>query len=433
MALSDHQALCLRIAEEPVAGTALYPLVYDFFQIDPPCQGTRLILSGCSQKLAKALQAGLTHFFYPANPLLGERLWSSADAQFLIYASTTADGCVFYRNLRRGEIARLPLVLVIHGEHKGIEDRIKHDRDRNAFGEKLMDTFYKTFARKGITRDRTAMRIVVEAARASWESGHPLLHALAETSDRYLNTFFDAATADALFGDRYFARSHTEQMAQQLRYQQQERVWEQAGRRGLAAYFVKFGVESAERYLAALDARARQEAQRTQARPPTALEAEAIRLLTSILGQLSPAITAVFSTRQSRYTVACTEVILGELKQARRYDALDVFLAEAVFVADFAHALAIFLHEHAHIFGYDGSRGFTDALTGLIEATVRFRSEMDTYEARWQELREKVWAERGASEVPEVSIQARLAAMSEAELRSLVKRIPEALVERLLI
>ena len=39
---------------------------------------------------------------------------------------------------------------------------------------------------------------------------------------------------------------------------------------------------------------------------------------------------------------------------------------------DFSEALAVFLHEHAHIFGYDGHRGFTDALTELIEAVVRF-------------------------------------------------------------
>ena len=140
VARSDNQIVVLRIAETPVAGTELYPLVYDFYTTDTPCEGTELILTGCHARLRDALRTGLTHFFYEANPLLGELLWSSPRKDFAIYASTWATrGCVFYRNLRRGFIPNLPVVLVVNKEYQQIEKQIANDRDRNSFGDKLIE------------------------------------------------------------------------------------------------------------------------------------------------------------------------------------------------------------------------------------------------------------------------------------------------------
>ena len=42
--------------------------------------------------------------------------------------------------------------------------------------------------------------------------------------------------------------------------------------------------------------------------------------------------------------------------------------------------LAVFRHEHAHIFGYDGQRVFTDALTEPLETVIRQRNVLDRYE-----------------------------------------------------
>ena len=434
VALSGSQALCLRISDDPVAGTKLYPLIYDFFETTNECAGTRLILPDCSPKLVQALQAGLTHFFYPANPLLGAQLWVAPSGLFLIYASADQDGHVFYRNLLRGDIARLPLVLVIHKEYRIIEDKIKNDRDRNAFGDKLMDTFYKTFIRHGIDWERNAMRVVVEAGRACWEQGHPLLSALADSTGYHVSTLFDTATAQALFQDQHYARSHSNQPALQLRYAQVEAQWQQEGRIGLPGYFVKFGVPSAERYIKERDEKARLEASKTNSRSPTQAEEASMQVLNRVLGQLAAPIQAVFSRHHTRYTVARTDAVLGELKKGRGYRSQEVFLAEQVFEADFAEALAIYLHEHAHIFGHDGDRGFTDALTELIENVVRLRRELDGYEAQWETARKKVIKERNTQsrEASTTSLQERLAVMSEGEVRSLLNQVPGAVMERLL-
>ena len=132
--------------------------------------------------------------------------------------------------------------------------------------------------------------------------------------------------------------------------------------------------------------------------------------------------------------MACTEVVLGELKHGRSYRSHEVFLAAEVFVADFAEALAIFLHEHAHVFGHDGDRCFTDALTELIETVVRLRRELDIYETQWETAREKVRTERRerSSEASEALLPERLAALSEQEVRALLDRVPEVVLQRLL-
>lgn len=110
------------------------------------------------------------------------------------------------------------------------------------------------------------------------------------------------------------------------------------------------------------------------------------------------------------------------------------FLAEQVFVSGFAEAVAAFLHEHAHVFGADGSRGFTDALTELLETVIGHRSEIDQYEARWDDARRAVLRERRsrAAGAEMRSLHDRVDAMGPDGLRELLKRLPPLTLKRLL-
>ena len=58
------------------------------------------------------------------------------NGSFAVYRSNQSDGHVFYRNLRRGRVTGIPVVLVIHKEYVALEKKIQHDRDRNAFGRR---------------------------------------------------------------------------------------------------------------------------------------------------------------------------------------------------------------------------------------------------------------------------------------------------------
>ena len=51
LAVSGQYGVVIRLSEEPAAGTNLYPLVYDFFDMEKPVAGSVLIVDGASSKL----------------------------------------------------------------------------------------------------------------------------------------------------------------------------------------------------------------------------------------------------------------------------------------------------------------------------------------------------------------------------------------------
>ncbi len=431
-AASKCQVLRIRIADAAVADTQLYPLEYDFFTSSQPIHGNLLIIRGVSKKLSESMEHGLTHFFHADNPLLGEKL-TSDERGFLVFRSKAPDGHIFYRNLKRGVIPDLPLVLVLGGEDRRVEKKIGSDRDRKAFGDNLRNLFYEVWAERFFKDNQRRQRIAVEAARESWQrgKGHPLLAEIAKRP-RWGYGCWDAKTVGEVFQDQYFAGSHARETNVQLEYDSIEREWRKQGRTELPGYFTRFGVVSAEAHLREIESKARQEARDREHRALTVAEARAVEVLTAVLRGLAPEVMAIFAKGQTSYSVAKTDVVLGELRQKRGYRSREVFLAEDVFALDFPSALAVFLHEHSHVFGHDGSRGFTDALTELLEVVVRHRSVLDDHESRWHSACAKVAAERETAEPSPTCNVDRLDSMSEPELRTLLHNLPPAVLERLL-
>lgn len=331
-------------------------------------------------------------------------------------------------------------MLVITEAHPEIEKKTARDRDRNAFGGELMQAFYRVFVRKSVRYDRRAVEAVLLRARERcWEQGrgHPLME---EMAARYgyagPDTLLDEKAARRIFGDRYFARSPSPgQPAERLRLEEQERRWKEEGRRPFPGYYARFGLPTAERHFKELERKAREEAERAGTRAPTDAKKAALSVLRGALREFAPDVEAVLARRDTSYTVAQTEALLGQLKSANRYRSLEVYLGASVFEGDFAAALAVYLHEHAHIFGYDGSRGFTDALTQLIEALVRDRALLAAPEGRWEAARERMARERRESPVlpPDEGEAARaLAGMGEEDLRRLLARMPSSTLRRVL-
>lgn len=429
---SGRDILCLRIADEAVSGTArLRPLEYDYFRCDEDVSGTRLDLIGCSGTLGQAVREGMHHFFHEANPLLGPKLWCRGRGEeFAVYASTDGRGHIFYRNLRRGEIDDIPAVLVINKPFAPIEKKIGRDRDRNAFGAEMLELFYKHFARYGLKCEFGGQRAVLELAKPCWPRGHALLAEVAEsTAARWEGTRKVFAST---FGDGYFARSVSKEAQEQLQYGPLEAQWLEDGRIALPQYFANFGVLNARSSLEDLRKKAAEESKSKHRRLPTGPEAEAIQVLSSVAREFAPEIMAIFRLRHTTYTVAETDAVLGELKSGRGYRSSEVFLASKVFVAGFAEALAIFLHEHAHIFGHDGDRGFTDALTELLEVVVSHRKELDQHEANWRKVRDAVRKERKTRKAEDDrTLDDWLAAKDAAELRDLLRKMPAVALRKL--
>jgi hypothetical protein len=348
------------MADKPVRETGIYPVEYDFYQSDEIVPGALLLLRNCSPKLTRAFTESLTHFFHENNPLLGRMLWESYRAESRIYESRDADGHVFYRKLKRGKILDLPLVLVIDKGYAAIEKKISKDRDRNAFGEEIMRLFLKHFARHAVKGFNAGARIIIERSKQHWMKGHPLLN---EISDAVGYHTAPATVGREIFAGGYFARSMSRLPAEEIQIEALEKKWREEGKISLPQYLSEFGVLSARRHIEDLHGKALKEAKRANQRVLTRTEAEAVQLLAQIMRDLAPHVAAVFDHGRTSYTVAQTDALLGELKKGRRYGSKEVFLAAEVFVTDFAEALAVFLHEHAHIFGHDGHRGWRQRLT----------------------------------------------------------------------
>jgi hypothetical protein len=389
-----------------------------------------LILRGCSPKLREALGVGLDHFFHERNSLIDQLMWSSPDGFFAIYSSTTSDGWVFYRNLRRGARPGIPVVLVINKEYADIEKNTRKDRDRNAFGEHLMKAFYCVFSKSAVKKDVAGQRIIVEAARGCWARGHPLLSEMANHRARWIN--WTKIDVEAVFGDRYYAGCTSRGTAEQIDINRIERQWQEDGRIKLPQYFECFGVITAHRHLEDLNAKALEESKHRDSWSPYAAEAKCIDLFSQISRVLAPDMMKVLHESQLSYRIARTESLLGEMKDHRPYRSHEVLLAAKVFEMEFPEAMAVFLHEHSHIFGNDGSRSFTDALTSLIAATIRSRQYLDSYESRWNQARAEVVTERGLAIDAGNDLESLLDGMPETALRELLARVPLALLRQLL-
>ena len=427
VAASGVQALFIRFSDQAINNTEMYPLVYEYFALATPVSGNHLWLNGASKKLCIAMDSALNNFFHEDNPLIGKNI-SSDGKDFMVFQSTTPDGYIFYRNLKRGCIPDLPLVLVLNKSYKTIDNKTRNDRDRNAFGELLVRLFYATWA-KSYFQNYDRYLPLLNATKHLWAvgKGHPLLAAVAQS------IWKPCKAAEELFEDRYFAQSPVRDSEAMLKchIESIEKDWLKQGKIPLPTYFQKLGATTAQQHIDHQRKKAEAEAKSKHHRSPTIEEWKAIKLLDSVLGNLAKPIRDQFQDR-TIYTVAETVEVLGALKDSRAYKSREVFFSADIFTSEFHRALAVYLHEHTHIFGGDGSREFTDALTELIEATVKYRHTFDKFDEQWNVIRRRVSAERQMSAVSIKSNCERLLELSLEDLRSLLQKLPETLLEDML-
>jgi len=435
--VSGASAVRLRLGST-VGTTSMQPLVYDYFEVAPQ-PGTRLILQGCRNSLVKALERGLDHFLFAGNRLLGKCLWESYDDHFLLYESTTPQGHVFYRKLLRAEIAHIPIILVINKEYDRIERKISTDRDRKAFGEEVLGVFYSIFTKNGIpgrTRDQAH---IVQLAKSVWTAGHPLLSALADTARDRHKTLWPTSLTEEVFGkNKYFARARpfhsgdADYHNNELQFRAQEREWRERGLQELPAYFSWFGVQSAYgQYIRSVE-RAHEEARTKHERAPSQSERRAISLLYDAMEALSPHLAGVFKARTPSYHVIWSDTLLGELRQDRAYNKADVYLSYTLFTSNFSRAFSVFLHEHAHVFGWDGRREFTDALTDLMEQAIEHRQVVARHAQSWEPVRAAVQQERAEHGDADEVMHRLLSRGNAKELRAVLAKVPADVVRRAL-
>jgi hypothetical protein len=371
------------------------PLVYRFFRLPPTrrTKGTTLVITNTPVSVQLAVKNSPNDFFHPDHPLLGKVIAGDYDKVLIAQTKNNAPGCIFYRNLKRADLS-LPLICAVNKPYVAMENLIGRDRDRTAFGEKVLKILYRVIANSGVIRTRDQLIAFLRATEAFWESGHPLL------SEVICRAPYKTEIPE-LFGDRFYAADYRvdDLMGSDLlTVKDIETSWKRAGRRCLPGYFRWAGVRSAMDEWEDVQERSREEAERTlhqQRRGPTQAERACIDLLEQFLRDLDNSLADVV-LRDVSYLIAETDALLGAWQRSRGYKCREIYLAAKLFCGPLRTAFATLLHEASHLFGTDGSRGFTDSLTSLFERIFGQTQRLRAYKKRWVQLRKQVQAERAA-------------------------------------
>ena len=157
-------------------------------------------------------------------------------------------------------------------------------------------------------------------------------------------------------------------------------------------------------------------------RPPTSLENKSLEILNNCIQKIQPFLPNRFAN--SDYLIGESDELIGELRERSSRNDNRVFLNKQIFLYDFSQALSILLHEWGHIYGYDGSKSFTNALTEFISLIIKKRDTLDPFEGKWLKSVANVREER-LSEISESGLFAKIDLLTSEEKSSVIRKIPE--------
>jgi len=387
-------------------------------------QGSCLVVSNCTKKLIEEFKFGLKHFYYENNPLFGKRLLKNEHYGITIYESTNENtGYVFYKKLMRKVIA-LPIVIISNKEIRYVENKIKHDRDRKAFNDEVLEICLKHIFNKLYVYE---LKPVLYALEKFWTKGHPVLNTIATShKGRWRRV-------DKIFPENYYALEHYPKDNSFMNNLIEEIVDEYKQKKYICCprYLSYLGMktpdgEAGERIRKKQDA-----LNKAYSREMTIYELQGISILANFIKMLSPEIYTKFET--AKYTIGENDDIVGELKNLREYKQQHVFLNKIFFVQSFNDALAILLHEWAHIYGYDGSRSFSDALTCFISLILKNEAvikKIKEYEKEWNNIVVKIKQER--NDIENINVNGIIKTLSKEQLVNILNSIPQEELYKLL-
>ena len=401
VSVSNDTAIVIDVGDEVVED--LRPLVYHFFKVNKQNKTTFMIHT-YDKELKAAFDFGMAHFWFEKNPLVGEELHSYND--IACYKSKNPkEGYLFYRGVMRGKISHIPLVINIPKKYAQIENKIKSDRDRNSFDNKLVNSFLSIWARSGFhyhgMENNPAIRYVLETSKKIWDKGHPLLAALANNAWNIK----DDKSLIKLFGSKYFADSahyHSRGITWSEWYDKKtqtyiikkDRELEKKGKIKLPSYFVRFGVISSLEMFVKNKESLEKRIRTKKTAPLNPKQKKAVNYAMECISKVAPNFSSLYNTfkeDQGIYELDFKTIeskdLLGELKDSRDYDGKTIYLNKDLFKSNFGKFFAIMTHEMGHVFGKDGEREFSDVLTHIIAQAVDKNSVISKYSRNWTRYR----------------------------------------------
>jgi hypothetical protein len=389
--------------------------------------GTILEISNCPSKLIEEFKFGLRHFYYDRNPLFGAQLASTYQHDIKILKSGDKSGYIFYGKLLRKKID-LPIVIICNKAYKTIDLKIGKDRDRQSFNDEVLCSLLKLIFKNFSNYDLGALLLHLEPW---WEKGDKYLAIIAATQgSRYSNG------SSNVFSEDYYAKEsmpsgpkekHIANLTTEILEE-----YRKLGYKCCPRYMSYFGMKTPDSEAKKKLKEKSEKMNKIYSRDASLLEKQAIDRLSYFIKEISQELYHKFET--ARYTIGESDEIVGELKSKRDYKDQHIFLDKTFFQLRFSDALAILLHEWAHIYGYDGSRSFSDALTSFIAMILNNESalgKLKEYEIKWKFITRKIFKEKNANET-KVNIEILLLELPREKMAQVLHSIPQEELYKLL-
>ena len=172
----------------------------------------------------------------------------------------------------------------------------------------------------------------------------------------------------------------------------------------LSAYFVRFGVKSSAQMISEEKDKLHEEAKNKTTKNLTRKELRGLEICLECVGKISPEFKSLFSDifngyynteggyeYNVTYKSVTSEQLLGELKDSNTtYGHKTIYLNKKLFKNSFGKVFSTLLHEMLHVFGRDGDRQFTDALTIVMERIINNHNIIKDYELKWNSFQKKL-------------------------------------------
>ena len=409
ISISGNEACIISVGESIDDDLDLKPLVYNFYKINK-FSGSGFYIRTNKSDFIQAFETGLVNFWYEENPILGDKLHEYNDIS--IYSSAQKNGAIFYAGIKRSEILDIPIIININRKYAVIEKKIKADRDRKTFDDRLTSSLYSIIFKSGFHystgTDNKAIQYIFEKTRIFWQNGkgHPILKSIATN---LVSLKQDKEFFKKLFKDDFFSKSSLE--ASNIDYWEyrelesdialSDRKFIKNNKKELPSYFSSFNVLSSAEKIIVEKKELEEKTKIETVFPPNRQQYAAIEFCFNSLGVIAPELRGLFSSvyaglRKSptgsfislEFKCVQSDALLGQLRDNRSdYNSHTVYLNEKIFSDTFGRFFSTFVHELLHIFGRDGDRQFTDSLTRVIENMIDNSENIVELTEKWRDYK----------------------------------------------
>lgn len=415
--ICGENILAISISDKVVKGTELRPLEYHWYKHDGDFTGTTLVLENAKKSLIVAVENSLEDFYYEEHPELGEKIFDKKDVK--VYRTIDGnDGFGFYMGLRRVELPNCPFIFSLGKTYAEIEKKISQDRDRKAFGESIIKSYLRTMLKN---LDGAISEEIIMSMRDVWHKGHIVISSIRGFPWGYKPEKISACK------DAYLAKLSNEWNTPEEAIVLQKKLVNE-GRILVPNYFSRLGFHDASDVIRINKEERLERIKNSHETKPTELEKDAIDFVIKQASSLSDSFLTGRIQIPYNFHIVESNDILGEFRSSNGFGDTSVALNRILFVGSFSTMFSTFLHEISHIYGYDGDRKFTDALTHLIESLIENIDKLQNAEIEWKKYRERIIEERKSNVNVNlnITIKDRLKAMSTKELSELIDKADES-------